>query len=50
MRTKEEFNEKYKAYLDGESGMLIELPSVLAYVDQIFNFFFDKIIDKELPE
>lgn len=37
MRTKEEFNEKYKAYLDGESGMLIELPSVLTYVDQVFN-------------
>jgi hypothetical protein len=37
MRTTKEFNEKYKAYLDGESGMLIELPSVLAYVDQIFN-------------
>jgi len=37
MRTTEEFNEKYKAYLDGESGMLIELPSVLTYVDQVFN-------------
>jgi len=37
MRTSKEFNEKYKAYLDGESGMLIELPSVLTYVDQVFN-------------
>jgi hypothetical protein len=37
MRTTEEFNEKYKAYLDGESGMLLEIPSVLAYVDQVFN-------------
>jgi len=37
MRTNKEFNEKYKAYLDGESGMLIEFPSVLSYVDQVFN-------------
>jgi hypothetical protein len=37
MRTSKEFNEKYKAYLDGESGMLLEIPSVLAYVDQVFN-------------
>ena len=37
MRTNQEFNEKYKAYLDGESGMLLQIPSVLAYVDQIFN-------------
>ena len=37
MRTSEEFNDKYKVYLDGESGMLIELPSVLTYVDQVFN-------------
>jgi hypothetical protein len=36
MRTSKEFNEKYKAYLDGQ-GMLLEIPSVLAYVDQVFN-------------
>jgi len=37
MRTSKEFNEKYKDYLDHESGMVLELPSVLAYVDQIFQ-------------
>ena len=37
MRTTEEFNEKYKAYLDSESGMLLQIPSILAYVDQVFN-------------
>jgi len=37
MRTIKEFNEKYKANLDGESGMLLEIPSVLTYVDQVFN-------------
>jgi hypothetical protein len=37
MRTIKEFNEKYKAYLDGESGMLLEIPSVLTYVDQVFT-------------
>jgi hypothetical protein len=37
MRTNKEFNDKYKDYLDHESGMLLEIPSVLAYVDQIFN-------------
>jgi len=37
MRTTKEFNEKYKDYQDHESGMLLEIPSVLAYVDQVFN-------------
>lgn len=38
MRTIEEFNNKYKEYIDeGHSGMSINEPSVLAYVDQVFN-------------
>jgi len=37
MRTSKEFNEKYKDYLDSESGMLLEIPSVIAYVNDIFN-------------
>jgi hypothetical protein len=37
MRTTEEFNKKYNLYLDSSSGMQIEIPSVLAYVDQVFN-------------
>ena len=38
MRTSSEFNEKYKDYLEeGHYGMDINEPSVLAYVDQIFN-------------
>tara|TARA_R110000868_G_scaffold333425_2_gene594259 strand:+ start:1124 stop:1453 length:330 start_codon:yes stop_codon:yes gene_type:complete len=38
MRTSKEFNEKYKEYLEeGHYGMDIGEPSVLAYVDQIFN-------------
>jgi hypothetical protein len=38
MRTSKEFNEKYKDYLEeGHYGMDINEPSVLAYVDQIFN-------------
>jgi hypothetical protein len=38
MRTNEEFNNKYQAYLEeGHYGMAIEVPSVLTYVDQIFN-------------
>lgn len=38
MRTSKEFNEKYKEYIDEEHyGMDINEPSVLAYVDQIFN-------------
>lgn len=37
MRTTIEFNEKYKDYLDDDSGMLLEIPSVLTYVDHIFQ-------------
>lgn len=38
MRTNQEFNEKYKDYIEeGHYGMDIGEPSVLAYVDQIFN-------------
>ena len=38
MRTNKEFNEKYKDYIEeGHYGMDIGEPSVLAYVDQIFN-------------
>ena len=38
MRKSEEFNDKYAAYLEeGHYGMSIEEPSVLTYVDQIFN-------------
>jgi hypothetical protein len=38
MRTSKEFNEKYKDYIDEDHyGMDINEPSVLAYVDQIFN-------------
>ena len=38
MRTSKEFNEKYEAYLEeGHYGMSIDEPSVLAYVDQVFN-------------
>jgi hypothetical protein len=38
MRTTQEFNDKYKDYLEeGHYGMDINEPSVLAYVDQIFN-------------
>jgi hypothetical protein len=38
MRTSKEFNDKYAAYLEeGHYGMDINEPSVLAYVDQIFN-------------
>jgi hypothetical protein len=36
MRTSKEFNEKYKDYLDGH-GMLLDIPSVLTYVHQVFN-------------
>ena len=36
MRTNKEFNDKYKDYLDG-AGMLLEIPSVLSYVDQVFT-------------
>jgi len=38
MRTSKEFNTKYSAYLEKEHyGMDINEPSVIAYVDQIFN-------------
>ena len=37
MRTSKEFNEKYKDYLDSKSGMLLDIPSVLSYVDQVFT-------------
>jgi hypothetical protein len=37
MRTSKEFNRKYNLYLDHESGMLLDIPSVLSYVDQIFQ-------------
>lgn len=38
MRTNKEFNDKYKDYLEeGHYGIDINEPSVLAYVDQIFN-------------
>lgn len=38
MRTSEEFNNKYKNYIEeGHYGMDINEPSVLAYVDQVFN-------------
>lgn len=38
MRTNEEFNTKYAEYLEEDHyGMGIQLPSVLTYVDQVFN-------------
>lgn len=38
MRTNKEFNNKYNAYLEKDhGGMQIQVPSVLAYVDEIFN-------------
>lgn len=38
MRTTTEFNEKYKDYLEeGHYGIDINEPSVITYVDQIFN-------------
>lgn len=38
MRTTEEFNEKYKEYIDDTHyGMDINEPSVIAYVNEIFN-------------
>jgi hypothetical protein len=38
MRTNEEFNEKYKEYIEEDHyGMDIHEPSILAYVDQVFN-------------
>ena len=38
MRTSKEFNDKYAAYLEeGHYGMSIDEPSILTYVDQVFN-------------
>lgn len=38
MRKNKEFNDKYKDYLEeGHYGMDIEVPAVIAYVDEIFN-------------
>ena len=38
MRTSEEFNEKYKDFLEnGHYGMAINIPSVVSYVDNIFG-------------
>jgi hypothetical protein len=38
MRTSNEFNNKYKEYIEEDHyGMAINEPSVIAYVDQIFN-------------
>ena len=38
MRTSKEFNDKYKDYIDGEHyGMDISVPSVLAYIDEVFT-------------
>lgn len=40
MRTNQEFNDKYKDYLEeGHYGMSIEIPAILSYVDQIFQDF-----------
>lgn len=36
MRKNKEFNIEYSEYIDG-SGLLIDIPSVIFYVDQIFN-------------
>lgn len=38
MRTSKEFNEKYEDYIDeGHYGMDINEPSILMYLDQVFN-------------
>jgi len=38
MRTAKEFNEKYEQYLEeGFDGMQIIMPSIIHYVDQIFQ-------------
>lgn len=38
MRTSKEFNEKYKDYLEeGHYGMDIDIPSVISYIDTVFN-------------
>jgi hypothetical protein len=37
MRTIKEFNDNYKDYLEGGSGMLLNIPSVIAYVNEVFT-------------
>jgi hypothetical protein len=38
MRTAQEFNEKYSEYMDSEyAGLTIDYPSVIHYVDQVFQ-------------
>lgn len=37
MRKNKEFNIKYNAYLDNGLGLLLDIPSVIAYVDEVFN-------------
>ena len=37
MRTNKEFNIKYNSYLEDGMGMQIDIPSVIAYVDEVFN-------------
>ena len=38
MRSNEEFNTKYKEYIDEDNyGMVISIPAVLHYVDTVFN-------------
>lgn len=38
MRTSKEFNEKYSEYMDEEyTGLSIEYPSIIYYVDQVFQ-------------
>lgn len=38
MRTSQEFNEKYKDYLEeGHYGMDLNIPAVVSYVDTVFN-------------
>ena len=38
MRTNQEFNDKYKEYIDGDHyGMAIGVPAVLSYVDTVFQ-------------
>lgn len=37
MRKNKEFNIKYNAYLEDDMGMQIDIPSVIAYVNEVFN-------------
>lgn len=37
MRKNKEFNIKYNAYLKDGMGMQIDIPSVISYVDEVFN-------------